>query len=301
MTGRLATLAVIFGIVLALVPGAARTQEDVGSLAISGSVDGAEIFVGDQRIGTLRAGYALVADNVPSGPQRVTARRSGYRDWERTIQVIANQRTSVTVDMEAVRVDQPPPYVGGRGRVLFEDDFIRGERRAWVGSDKTCAARYEDSGYWVKSNNGDGTCEPRLTYAGQFEDAVRVELTVRLRGGPQNHLFGIKFGRAANDNNDLYAVFGISANGSYRLTQWHQGKWNQIIDWTKDAVVRTGYGATNHLAVEVAGRKIRCYINDKFVGTGTAFGDVRGYLGLYLNEKDMEADFTNLRVLELQR
>ncbi len=29
--------------------------------------------------------------------------------------------------------------------------------------------------------------------------------------------------------------------------------------------------------------------------------DVRGYLGLYLNEKDMEADFTNLRVLELQR
>ena len=250
MTGRLATLAVIFGIVLALVPGAARTQEDVGSLAITGSVDGAEIFVGDQRIGTLRAGYALVADNVPSGPQRVTARRSGYRDWERTIQVIANQRTSVTVDMETVRVDQPPPYVGGR--VLFED-------------------------------------------------AVRVELTVRLRGGPQNHLFGIKFGRAANDSNDLYAVFGISANGSYRLTQWHQGKWNQIIDWTKDAVVRTGYGATNHLAVEVAGRKIRCYINDKFVGTGTAFGDVRGYLGLYLNEKDMEADFTNLRVLELQR
>ncbi len=79
MTGRLATLAVIFGIVLALVPGAARTQEDVGSLAITGSVDGAEIFVGEQRIGTLRAGYALVADNVPSGPQRVTARRSGYR------------------------------------------------------------------------------------------------------------------------------------------------------------------------------------------------------------------------------
>ncbi len=65
--------------------------------------------------------------------------------------------------------------------------------------------------------------------------------------------------------------------------------------------MRTGYGATNHLAVEIAGRKIRCYINDKFVGTGTAFGDVRGYLGLYLNEKDMEADFTNLRVLELQR
>src|SRR5258708_16632913 len=148
MTGRLATLAVIVGIVLALVPGAARTQEDVGGLAITGSGDGAEIFVGDQRIGTLRAGYALVADNVPSGPQRVTARRSGYRDWERTIQVIANQRTSVTVDMETVRVDQPPPYVGGRGRVLFQDDFIPGQRRAWGGSAKTSPAPTNHSAYW---------------------------------------------------------------------------------------------------------------------------------------------------------
>ena len=303
MTVRLVALTVIFGILLGLATGPTRAQQDVGSLAVSGAVEGTEVFVGDQRVGEIRAGYALIADNVPAGPQQVRARRSGYRDWERTIQVLANQRTSVVIDMEPARVELPsePRPAAIAGRLLFQDDFVRSERKAWVGSDKVCTARYEDAGYWVKSNNADGTCEPRLTYAGQFPDAVRVELTVQLRAGAQNHLFGIKFGRASNDGNDLYAVFGVSGNGSYRLTQWYQGKWNYIIDWTKDPAVRTGYAVTNHLAVEVSGRKIRCYVNDKFVGTGTAFADVRGYLGLYVNEKDMEVNFTNLRVVELGR
>ncbi len=293
------------------------TTEEVpilGSLSLSSRFDGVEVWLDDQRIGEIRSGRALVVNNLEARAHHLRARKAGYRDFDREVRVSANTRSEILIDLEQVQAPRitttyeplpaPAPtvaaVVGGRGRVLFEDDFIRGERKAWVGSDKICAARYEDAGYWVKSNNTNGTCEPRLTYAGQFPDTVRVELTVQLRAGAQNHMFGIKFGRATNDNNDLYAVFGISGDGSYRLTQWHQGKWNHIIDWTKDGAVRTGYGATNHLAVEVTGRKIRCYVNDKFVGTGTAFADVRGYLGLYLNEKDMEATFTGLRVVDLQ-
>ncbi len=286
----------------------------VGSLSLISRLEGVEVWLDDQLVGETHAGRELIVNNLVEGQHRVRAQKAGHPEWRRDVRVTANTRSEVQIDIQPVRVGietryEPlptpaPPVVasipGGRGRTLFEDDFIRGERRAWVGSDKICAARYEDSGYWVKSNNASGTCEPRLTYAGQFQDSVRVELTVQLRAGAQNHMFGIKFGRASNDNNDLYAVFGISADGSYRLTQWHQGKWNHIIDWTKEAAVRTGYGATNHLAVEVSGRKIRCYINDKYVGAGTAFADVRGYLGLYVNEKDMEAYFTNLRVVDLQ-
>jgi hypothetical protein len=293
-----------------------REEVLLGSLSLSSRLDGVEVWLDDQRIGEIRSGRALVVNNLSAGPHRLRAKKAGHRDWEREVRVSANTRSEVLVDVEPLRIETryeplptpapapaPAPAVVAavpHGRVLFEDDFIRTERKAWVGEDKVCAARYESAGYWVKSTNANGTCEPRLNYAGTFSDRVRIETMVTLRGGPQNQLLGIKFGRASNDNNDLYAVFGISTDGSFRLTQWHQGKWNPIIDWTKEPAVRTGYGATNHLAVEVSGRKIRCYVNDKFVGTGTALADVRGYLGFFLNEKDMEATFTSLRVTELQ-
>lgn len=303
-----------------------QPQQRLGSLSFVSRADGVEVWLDDQRVGETRPGRALIVNNLSEGAHRARARKAGHEDWQREVLVTGNLRSEVLIDIEPLRAAPPkvstryeplpgggvvPPRIAtryeplpttapGRGRLLFEDDFLRGARKAWVGSDKICAARYDAAGYDVTANNPNGTCEPRLTYAGQFPDAVRIGLSVQFRRGATNHLFGLKFGRASDASNDLYTVFGISGDGSYRLTQWYQGRWNPIIDWTKDPVVRTGYGATNHLAVEVSGRKIRCYINDKFVGAGTAFADVRGVLGFYLNQKDMEVVFTNLRVHELQ-
>ena len=72
----------------------------VGSLAFTTALDGVEILLGDQRLGEARAGRLLVVENVAVGGHRVLARKSGYRPWERDVQVIHNERAEITIDLE---------------------------------------------------------------------------------------------------------------------------------------------------------------------------------------------------------
>lgn len=44
---------------------------------------------------------------------------------------------------------------------------------------------------------------------------------------------------------------------------------------------------------------MRCYVNDKFLGAGTALSDTKGYIGMFLNTPGMEVSFTNLKVTGL--
>jgi hypothetical protein len=53
------------------------------------------------------------------------------------------------------------------------------------------------------------------------------------------------------------------------------------------------------MAVEVQGRTIRTYINDKHVGVVQAPAEPIGQIGFYLDLFGMEAVFSDLRVTEL--
>lgn len=74
----------------------------VGSLAFRTALDGVEILLGDHRLGEARAGRLLIAENVAAGAQRITARKDGYKAWEREIQVVPNERAEVVIDLEAL-------------------------------------------------------------------------------------------------------------------------------------------------------------------------------------------------------
>ena len=56
---------------------------------------------------------------------------------------------------------------------------------------------------------------------------------------------------------------------------------------------------TNRMAVEVQGRTIRVYVNDKRVGLVQAPAEATGQIGFYLDLRGMEAVFSDLRVTEL--
>ncbi len=183
-------------------------------------------------------------------------------------------------------------------RVLFEDD-LRSRRNWKEGVGNRCKTFYGDGGIIVESMPPAGTCEFDLWNAGSFQENVRIEVSARLRRGAQDRGYGLKFGTLAEGQRSAtYHVFAVSADGGYMLGTWNGG-WSRPIGWTIDAVVKKGFGATNRLAIEIRGRTIRCYINEQFVAAAVSPADVRGHIGLFLDEMGMEAVFANLRVLEL--
>jgi len=71
-----------------------------GSMALSSRLDAVEVFVDGERVGELKLGRILVVNKLPEGAHRVLGRKDGHKDWERAIQVTANQRTEVRIDIE---------------------------------------------------------------------------------------------------------------------------------------------------------------------------------------------------------
>ena len=82
------------------IEGREEARAEIGTLSLRSPVAGVEVFLGDQRVWTTRAGAAYVLSNVPTGSRTVIARREGYREWRREVQVAADQRTEVVIDIE---------------------------------------------------------------------------------------------------------------------------------------------------------------------------------------------------------
>ena len=84
-----------------------EVRQELGSLALSARIDGVEVFLDDQRVGEARRGRALVVENLAVGAYRLKARKAGHKDWEREVQVAANQRAEVVIDIEPLRREPP--------------------------------------------------------------------------------------------------------------------------------------------------------------------------------------------------
>ena len=91
----------------AVPPPALSVREEIrnerGILAVTSRLDGVEIFVNGQRVGEVRRGRVLVIDRLAAGAYTLSARRPGYRRWEREVQVALNDRVEVTIELEPLR------------------------------------------------------------------------------------------------------------------------------------------------------------------------------------------------------
>ena len=130
-----------------------------------------------------------------------------------------------------------------------------------------------------------------------LQPSVRIEISARLRRGDQNYGYGLVFGRA-QDGRSYYALT-VNKDGYHTLSLNQDAKWTPLLDWKQDPAIKAGYGSINRLAVEVQGRSIRVYVNDKRVGLVQAPAEVTGQIGFYLDLLGMEAVFSDLRVTEL--
>ncbi|MFQ5926615.1 MAG: serine/threonine protein kinase [Terriglobia bacterium] len=198
----------------------------------------------------------------------------------------AEDRFKVTVKMPTL------------GRLLYEDSFDS-TRKHREKTGRYCKTRYGDGGFIVRNVTTKSTCHWNLWgTVGFLPSAVRIELSVRLLKGAKNQQFGLKFGNLSKESK-FYYIFGTSGDGSYSLWRRENQKWHYPTGWLKNPVVRSGYGVTNRLAVEVRDNTIRYYVNGKYLGRWRAGADVRGYIGFFINTPGMEVTFDNLRVREL--
>jgi sulfatase modifying factor 1 len=90
--------------------GREEARPALGALALSASVPGVEVLVGDRAVWTSREGASYLLSNLPPGAYTVVGRREGYREWRREVRVAANQRTEVLIDIEPLG---PPKVARG--------------------------------------------------------------------------------------------------------------------------------------------------------------------------------------------
>ena len=84
-------------------------EREYGTLAIRGKLAGIEVWLDDQKVGETQAGRALVLRNVAAGPHRVKGRKPGQKDWEREVDIAANRRAEVLIDIEPLRPESAWP------------------------------------------------------------------------------------------------------------------------------------------------------------------------------------------------
>jgi formylglycine-generating enzyme required for sulfatase activity len=87
--------------------GREEIRQEFGTLALSARLPGVEVWLGEQKVWTSRAGAAYVLSNVPAGTHRVVAKKDGHKEWTREVVVAANQRAELVIDIEPLRAEPP--------------------------------------------------------------------------------------------------------------------------------------------------------------------------------------------------
>ena len=163
--------------------------------------------------------------------------------------------------------------------------------------------RYENGAFVVEYPEG----RSPLAYLafrddiGRLSARVRIEVSVALLSGRNDHQFGIEFGhdlvedsyRGKRESSHPYQC-GITGNQEFIFyapnPSWLERRVDQRINPA---------GKSNRITVEVDGTQVRCFVNGNLLGVHVALESVTGYLGFYVGA-GVEVAFDDLRIEELR-
>lgn len=196
----------------------------------------------------------------------------------------------------------PPRTVIASGPTVLFDDDLRAARHWSASRGSLCRAAYTDGGLAVENIASALTASCLLPPVRPevFPARVRIEVTARLRKGTRENPYGLMFASRGTGDGRTFATFGLTANGTYRVSSWSGGKWSYPVPPTFSPSIKTDYGAPNTLAVELRERSVVAYVNGRPVATAELGAEAGGAVGLYVDQRGMEVLFTNLRVRELE-
>lgn len=102
---------------------------------------------------------------------------------------------------------------------------------------------------------------------------VRIEADIKFHSG------GGYYGFSCRESSSNYYTLFISSDGHYGLGQTRNGKVD-FFEYRKSPVVKTGSGATNHVAAECRGNTLKLYVNDQLLAQRVIEGLGPGYVGM---------------------
>lgn len=179
--------------------------------------------------------------------------------------------------------------------LVYQDDFSD-SRSGWDDAfdreRQYSTKQYGNGKYYIQVNTSG------LTVWGLANRDVanfRLEVEASQEAGPNNNGYGVLFRFRDPDN---YYRFDISGEGYFLLSKLNQGEIVQLAEWTQSPAIKKGQ-ATNRLAVEALGDRIRLFAN------GVQLTEVRdgsfthgnfGFFASTFSEPNLTVSFDNIKV-----
>jgi formylglycine-generating enzyme required for sulfatase activity len=90
-------------------------RTDVGSLYVTATLPGIEVWLGEQRLGETTTGQTLIVDNLGAGRHHLRATKSGYQEWRSEVSITPKGRTDAMIQLQpaaaGARPASEPPRV----------------------------------------------------------------------------------------------------------------------------------------------------------------------------------------------
>ena len=195
------------------------------------------------------------------------------------------------------------------GRVLFDDDFVADHRLSvpqtrYNAGPAYCRTEYVQDGLLVEAVSADEACEFVLYEAPFMPSRVRIDISMRLRRASAQltgAAYGIRLIEAKPDDPDSPLSYHAAIVGvdDFEIVETRSLTSRALSKPFAENIIRAGAGASNALAVEVAGRSLTWLLNGQNLGTVTAGEALSGSLSVYVKGRGMQVVFRNLRVAEL--
>jgi len=195
---------------------------------------------------------------------------------------------------ETVPANEKLEAVSTTHRILYSDDFSDSNSGfATKSSDPDAASLgYKNGEYQITVLQKNRAISSYLTRSfSNFE--LEVEATEE--GGPNDNDYGVIF---RHSDNGKYYRFKISGEGNYGFDKLEDGKWSDIIPWTRSTAINIGR-ATNFIKAECNGNKFTFYVNGIKLGDCTDNSYASGNIGLEAGTHEyggVQVGFDNLKV-----
>ena len=215
---------------------------------------------------------------------------------------VAHDTTTLPAHSQTTVLNRPkPPAIETVGRqqptTLYEDGLNKGQKHPESQLPNIGRTQYRDGWYILENYTTDRSFFMRFTEAGYFPAFMSVRVDLRLDAGPQDRPYGLLLGAQDATFADAYGVL-IRADGATEVVRWTGDVDTLEMYLPPNPAVRTGYGVTNSLRVEVQNSDLTYFVNEVQIGRCKVSSNIHGYIGFYTDVGGMNAGFGHLKVTQ---
>lgn len=189
------------------------------------------------------------------------------------------------------------------GPLLFSDDFANNNHGWWSGNANADVSRDNEGKilngeYSIVTHQKNSAWAPTCEACGDL-DNFYYEANTRYVQGPTDSHSG--YGLVVRGDRGMHQqeyFFLINANDSYAINELVDGKPISLVDWTPSSAIHPK--GTNQLGVLARGDSLEFFINGQSVKQLTDSSLSKGYIGMWVDETDLQVAFSHVRVWQVQ-